>query len=137
MLAEQQLNKLQKIQTNCVDLTDKTKKLNTSKFKENKILTVQNLVHLECSKFGYKILNNLLPKNLQQLLCSDQHAKMRLDTKKALNMPRVKGKWYSNSFLSTALRDIQPLLAITQSSPNLSSFTSKLKSTYFTIGDNG
>ena len=72
MVPNQQLNKLQKIQDQCIDLIDLTRTPIKEKYKINRILDVKQLIELECSKLGYRIINELLPNNLLKIMTSDQ-----------------------------------------------------------------
>ena len=61
MLSKQMIYKLSKAQKSAVSLIEPNKKSNLV-FRDNKILTVTEMIHLEQCKLGYKLCHNLLPK---------------------------------------------------------------------------
>ena len=69
-----QLNKLQKIQTECLHLIAPLNKSgNLNKYLG--ILTVNSMIKLENYKFGYKLINKILPIKTQQLCYLDDKNK--------------------------------------------------------------
>ena len=62
----EQLNKLQKIQNQCLNYITGKRIKSTSANNELNILTVRDVVELANQKFGYKLLHNLLPKRVSK-----------------------------------------------------------------------
>ena len=97
MISNQQVSKLQKLQDQCVNLIDLTRKPIELKYLNNKILKVPEIISVECSKLGYRIIKNQLPQNLLTLLSSDQSGKTlkkshhyQTRRKNLPNMPKAK-----------------------------------------------
>ena len=73
-IANEQLNKLQKIQTECLQLiVPLNKKGNLNK--ELGILKIKDMIKLENCKFGYKLNNNLLLVKTKELCYLDSKSK--------------------------------------------------------------
>ena len=60
LITNRDLDKLQKLQNQCVRLIDPKSNINQI-YKKNQILKIKDLIKLELSKFGYKYLHNILP----------------------------------------------------------------------------
>ena len=77
-ITNDQLNKLQRIQTECLQLIVPQNK-NGNLNKELGILTIKDMIKLENYKFGYKLNNNLLPSKTKKLcyLDSESHSLMK------------------------------------------------------------
>ena len=76
----EQLNKLQKIQNQCLNHITGKRIKSTSTNKDLTILTVKDLVELANQKFGYKLLHNLLPKRVSQACKLDSKLKCLMPT---------------------------------------------------------
>ena len=74
MLDQTSLNKIQKCMDKCFRLVTQ-RQATLSNYKNEKFLTLQQLIKLENSKLGYKLHNKWLPLKVQCLLLSD--SKMR------------------------------------------------------------
>ena len=103
------LNRLQNAQDKCIKLLN-PKQTKEEIYYNNKILTIQQLIHLEEIESGYKITNKLLPPNLQRLLNTDQYGydlnkNHTHNTRKKMipNLPRINTKAYSQSFLNKGI----------------------------------
>ena len=111
MLDQTNLNKIQKCMDNCFKLiTNKAATL--SNLKEEKILTLQQMIRLENSKLGYKLQNKLLPHQIQSLLSTDSKLnklvkihKYETRSKNTLNLPSAKSKMYHTSYLFHVLKE--------------------------------
>ena len=108
-----------------------------------KILSISEVINLELCKIGYKVVNKILPKQILKLLETDANLKNlekkhRYNTrnKSIQNLPKVKGKKYSWSYLCLSIKNIQPLLFITRKSRNLPHFVKLFKECLFATGDN-
>ena len=128
-LTLQEINRLTKIQTNCLKYIDPN-----SDFKENKILKVESLIELENSKFGYKLIHGLLPKKIETA-CMFDHNKTNLNKthgyhtrhKKIPNVPIKMNKQYRASFLNKGLQSLLSIKPETKERPNLKLFSYALK----------
>ena len=128
-----QLNKLQRIQTDCLKLIvprNKSSNLN----KEFDILSMESKTTFENCKFGYKIKNKQLPNKTLDLCYSDSTNKSlakqhKYDTrhKDLPNLPKNPNKTYMNSFLCMGPKSFQTLPVETKLKPNIKSFTSSCK----------
>ena len=58
------LNKIQKLQNKCIKIIKPSQK--------QKPISINNLIHLELCKLGYKAINNLLPKNLNKCIVTNE-----------------------------------------------------------------
>ena len=132
-VSEDQLNKLQWIQTECLQLVaPSNKRGNLNKYLG--ILTIHNMIMLENYKFGYKLVNKTLPTKTQQLCYLDnkneslrkQH-QYNTHNKELPNVPKHMNKAYRDSFLCIGLQSVQTLLVETRSKPSLKYFTKSCK----------
>ena len=107
--------------------------LKTSKtLSEEGLLSIDNMISLENMKFGYKLINNLLPTRTSEI-CKTDHTRKSLEkghaygtrNKNVPNLPRNMNKTYRDSFLC---RGTQSLLALTVETKNKLSLTSFVKS---------
>ena len=128
-----QLNKLQRIQTECLKLiAQKNKSGNLNK--ELGILSISTKIMLENCKFGYKLKNKQLPNKTLALCYLDsknksltkQH-KYQTRHKELSNLPRNMNKTYKNSFLCMGPKSFQALPVETQLRSNIKSFTMSCK----------
>ena len=129
----EQLNKLQKLQTECLHLIvplNKTGNLN----KELGILTIKDMIKLENYKFGYKLNNKLLPVKTHQLCYLDnkneslkkQHPYPTCN-KTMPNLPKNMNKAYRASYLCAGPQMFQTLPVETKLKCSLHCFTKSCK----------
>ena len=112
-ISKDQLNKLQKIQTECLHLVAPLNKSgNLNKYLG--ILTVNSMIKLENYKFGYKLINKILPIKTQQLCYLDDKNKSlekkhqyQTRNKELPNLPKQMNKAYRDSFLCIGLQSFQ------------------------------
>ena len=131
--SKDQLNKLQRIQTDCLKLTaprNKSGNLN----KELGILPIDSKITLENCKFGYKIKNKQLPNKTLDLCYLDstnksltKHHRYNTQHKGLPNLPKNMNKAYRNSFLCMGPKSFQTLLVETQLKANIKTFTLSCK----------
>ena len=126
---KEQLNKIKKLQKDCLTLI--TGKKTCKSLTEEGILSIDNMISLENMKFGYKLINNLLPERTSEI-CKTDHTNNSLEkvhaystrNKKVPNLPRNMNKTYRDSFLC---RGLQSLLALPVETRNKMSLTSFVK----------
>ena len=128
-LTLQEINRLTKIQLNCLKYIDPN-----SDFKENKILKVESLIELENSKFGYKLTHGLLPKKIEAACMFDQNKTNLNKThgyhtrhKKIPNVPIKMNKQYRASFMNKGSQSLLSIKSEIKNKPNLKSFSYALK----------
>ena len=127
---KKQLNKIRSIQKECLTLINGRKTNKT--LSEEGLLSIDNMISLENMKFGYKLINNLLPTRTSEI-CKTDHTRKSLEkghaygtrNKNVPNLPRNMNKTYRDSFLC---RGPQSLLALTVETKNKLSLTSFVKS---------
>ena len=73
MASNAQLNKLQKIQDDCIRLVLSTKNINDSLYKKLGVLQINKVIQLESSKMMYKSLRGELPQVLTEALRTDSN----------------------------------------------------------------
>ena len=130
---EEQLLKLQKIQTKCLKyILPKEKTLNLHHILG--ILTIKDLIQLANWKFGYKLSHNLLPTKTTSICLEDSKKSSLLPkhhyntrNKGIPNLPNTANKSYRDSFLLRGPRSILSLDKEIQNSPNLTIFTLRCK----------
>ena len=81
-------------------------------YKEEKMLTLHQMIKLENSKLGYKLLNKMLPHKIQSLLSTDSKSQRLAKThaygtrsKNTMNLPTAKTRVYHTSYLFQALKE--------------------------------
>ena len=128
-----QLNKLQRIQTDCLKLIAQRNKSGNLN-KELGILSISSRIMLENCKFGYKLKNKQLPNKTLALCHLDsknksltKHHKYHTRHKELPNLPKNMNKTYKNSFLCMGLKSFQALPVETQLRSNIKSFTLSCK----------
>ena len=129
----EQLNKLQKIQTECLQLIvplNKTGNLN----KELGILTIKDMIKLENFQFSYKLNNNLLPVKTTELCYLDnksnslrKHHPYSTHNETMPNLPKNANKAYRASYLCAGPWMFQTLPVETKLKGSLSCFTKSCK----------
>ena len=129
-ISNEQLNKLQKIQNQCMRYISGNRINNTRVNKELKILTINDMVELANLKFGYKFLHNLLPKKVRECCQLDSKNKCLMpkhsyDTrsKQIPNLPKTMNRNYHRCYLVMGPRSILKLSVETRLSRSLQSFT--------------
>ena len=139
MLEQNQIKKLQKLQNKCINLIDQRKTSLKEKFCTLRILSVQEIIKFELAKIGFKLLTKQLPNKIIQTISMDQKLNPLQKThsyatrhKGLLNLSCVFNKKYQSSFLCKALKEIQPLLSITNESNDIAQFTRLYKNKLFT-----
>ena len=132
-LTAAKLNKLQRLQTNCINLIKKYPNT-TSQYQDLGILNIKNIISLENMKLGYKFSNKQLPVRIHELLINDQNQSSlkkshRYPTRhKSLpNKPKGKYVQYGNSFLSKWIDDFSKLTPEIKEASNLKIFATKCK----------
>ena len=128
-----QINKIQKIQSKSIKYIT-NKKSTTNSNKELRILTIDQQIELANYKFGYKLINNLLPSRTQAICLEDSKQKSlakkhNYDTrnKKIPNLPSRASSKYLNSFLCKGPRSIELLPKEIRTKPNLTCFVTACK----------
>ena len=136
-MSKEQINKLQRIQTECLKLiAHKNKRGNLNK--ELGVLPIKSKITLENYKFGFKLKNKQLPNKTITLCYLDnnnksltkQH-KYQTRHKTLPNLPRNVNKIYINSFLCMGPKSYQTLPVETQLKQNIRGFISSCKSYLF------
>ena len=131
--SKEQLTKLQRIQTECLNnIAPRNKSGNLNK--ELGILSIEAKLQLENYKFGYKIKNKQLPNKTIELYYLDstnkslsKEHKYNTHHKNLPNLPKNMKKTYRNSFLCMGPKLFQTLPVETQLKPNIKSFTTSCK----------
>ena len=133
MINNSSLNKLQKIQNNCLKQIFGINNYLTMA-KSNGILTVKELVKLELLKMGYKLHHKELPLPVINCFLKDNQGKSLIKThkygtrNKAIpNNPRPKTNLYKSSFLCKSISEYSTLLVATSHCRNIRHFTSYCK----------
>ena len=129
----EQVNKLQRIQSECLQLV--THQKNKSDLnKKLGILTIIDMIKLENYKFGYKLKNKLLFIKTQEICYIDNNNKSLKKThcystqhNELPNLPKNTNKAYRSSYLCMGPQMFQTLPVETQLKPSLHSFTSSCK----------
>ena len=131
--SKEQLKKLQKLQTKCLELIQ-DKKSNTNLNKTLGILSIEDMVKLENMKFGYKLVHWMLPQKITEICCKDskQESLAKIHqystrNKRVPNLPRKMTKLYRESFLCKGPQSWLTLSVETKSNCNLKAFTNNCK----------
>ena len=131
--SKEQLNKLQKLQTKCLELIQENK-TNTNLNKTLGILSIEDMIKLENMKFGYKLVHRMLPQKIVEICCKDSkqepltkshHYSTR--NKSVPNLPRNMNKLYMESFLCKGPQSCLTLSVETKRKYNLKTFSNKCK----------
>ena len=129
-VSNEQIQKLQKIQNQCMYYISGDRITNTSVNKDLKILRITDLIRMANLKFGYKFLHNLLPKKVSECCKCDSKNKCLMpkhsyDTrsKQIPNLPINMNTKYHRSYLVLGPRSVLTLNAETRESRSLQSFT--------------
>ena len=128
------MDKLVKTQLICVNYIDKN-----SRMTDHKILRLDQLVDLENSKFGYKLVHGLLPKKIEDACFLDsqrnslrKNHKYGTRNKNVPNVPYKMNKLYRASFLNKGSQSLLNKDSRIKSKPTLKSFTVALKAALLT-----
>ena len=134
-ITNDQVNKLQRIQTECLQLISPKNK-NGNLNKELGILPIKDMIKLENYKFGYKLNNNLLPLKTRDLCYLDNESHSLRKThpystrnKIMPNLPKIMNKAYRSSYLCAGPLAFQTLSVETKWKQTLASFTKSCKQT--------
>ena len=133
MVCPSTLSSLQKIMNKCFTIL--TKLPPTPKnFKQEGMLRLQDLVELENSKLGYQMEQELLPKNITQLLWTDskntslrKNHKYQTRGKNLPKLPTATRPKYHQGFQLACLRTYNKISKDVRHSLNLTSFVRKIK----------
>lgn len=141
MIAQQELQKLQRIQNKCIRLVSKRKNSPNNVqilFDNMRIINIGQLIKLENSKLGYKVCHNSLPPTILDLIKKDSKGntlnkthKYATRQKKIPNLPRHHTTKYNKSFLNQSLKTFSELDKSCRESPKLSQFIQKVKSSFW------
>ena len=130
---KEQLNKLQKLQTKCLELVQGNK-ANNNLNKTLGILSIEDMIKLENMKFGYKLIHWMLPQKIAETCFRDsRHESLTKShqystrNKKVPNLPRNMNKLYRESFLCKGPQSWLTLPVETKNKYNLKSFTNTCK----------
>ena len=125
-----QVQMLQDKAVKCIDLTLSKDAI----YSTYKILTVSQMIELEMSKLGYRLVNNLLPNQLSKALQTDHCNRSMLKTHRyntrlraVPNLPKATHSRYINSYLFQALSIYSKLPATAINQTNLKVFAGKCK----------
>ena len=128
------LKGLQKIQDDCVSIIMKKKKVTDKDYKDLKFMKINEIIKLELQKFGYKLVNNLLPVKIKEAVMGDQFKQTLSKTHhyntrhKALpNKPKSTCGLYLNNFICRWHDEYMPLPVATKKSINIHAFTKECK----------
>ena len=115
MLRRDQLDKLQKLQNNCIRLITKRKHTSES-FQLLQLLTVSEIIKLQNLKLGFQVQHSRLPEMVAQACRTDAKSaslekkhKYNTRRKREPNRPRPGSKWYNRSFLVKSMQEFQSL----------------------------
>ena len=115
MLSKCHLNKLQKLQNNCIKEILK-RKININDYRLLKMLRISELIKLENIKLAYRTKHSQLPEKVQTACRTDSRNSTlvkahRYNTRQKLelNLPRASTTMYKNSFLFQSTVDYQKL----------------------------
>ena len=137
MIKKEQLNKIDRLHKKAVSLISLNPNVNTI-MKEEKLLTIEEIINLELLKIGHRLSLGTLPINLDRDLKKD-HLSTSLtkehnyDTrhKRDLYLPRAKGRTYRDSFLYKCILEYNNLPRSLKSVKNLPVFVRWCKKELF------
>ena len=134
MLSKCHLDKLQKLQNECLKELLKKKKVNANDHRLLKILKISDQIKLENTKLAYKTKHSQLPEKVQLSCKTDSNRLSLVKThryhtrqKTELNLPRAATKSYKNSFLFQSIVDYQKLPAELKKMSHYPLFIRKVK----------
>ena len=133
LISNSQLSRLQSEQDKCVELV-KHKGVHI----DLKILPISVLLYLENCKFGYKLVNLLLPLTIIDCCVTDSHGQSlqkghtyNTRNKNLPNIPKAKTTKYLKSVLCHGVRSFSELPSSVKESSSVSSFIYKCKKHIF------
>ena len=133
----EQLNKLQREQTKCLQIVQQKK--HHDPHKNLCILSLTDMIRLENMKFGYKLIHQMLPTKIIETCLSDNKHQPLIKThpystrnKKVPNLPSNMNKQYRDSFLCKGPQSWLALSVETKEKSNLKSFIKKCKNNLLT-----
>ena len=129
---KKQLNKIRSLQHECLTLINGRK--TTKTLSEEGLLSIDNMISLENMKFGYKLINNLLPLRTSEI-CKTDHSRKSLEkahvyctrNKNVPNLPQNMNKTYRESFLCRGPQSLLALNVETKNKASLASFVKNCK----------
>ena len=137
MTTKDNLNRIQSIQNKCIEILSKNKNIEKS-FKKLKIPKINELMKLQEIKIGYRLINKQLPNKISQQLQCDSNQKSLIKAhsyntrrKNIPNLPKVTKISYINSYLYQSIKQFMLLPLNLQNMPNISSFITNYKRTYW------
>ena len=123
------VKKIEKIQEKCMSLIKKNSSLS-----ELGILRLSDLIQLENCKFGYKLVNNLLPPEVKNCTCTDSTGNSLMKThqyntrgKTVPNLPVSKSSRYLKSILCAGPKLYSMLDTNMKEAKSCKAFVNKLK----------
>ena len=126
MCSKKQIKSLNDIENKCIKEVGPTQCAD--------LITVSELIELECYKFGYKLVNKMLPENLEKLSLTNACGKNLEKThhyhtrkKHIPNLPSVKNNQYVTSILFQGIRLYRILKSEILNSPSLPAFVRQCK----------
>ena len=129
---KEQLNKLQREQTKCLQIVQLNK--HQDPHKNLGIPSITDMIKLENMKFGYKLIHHMLPiKIIEACLTDNKHQSLTKThpystrNKKVPNLPSRMNKQYRDSFLYKGPQSWLALSVETKEKPNLKSFIKTCK----------
>ena len=133
MINSTAVNKLQKLQNNCMKLVF-NKMPTWTELNKKGILSIKQLIKLELLKTGYKLHHKLLPTPIINCFVNDHSGKSLIKkhkygtrNKAIPNNPKPRTKLYQSSFLCKSISEYSSLLVATTSYKNFNQFVSKCK----------
>ena len=126
MINGQQRSKLDNLLSKCVKIIGGNQSCN--------ILNLASMITLENCKFGYRLINNLLPLNVSHCALTDHKGcslvkkhSYRTRNKKVPNQPKVQCQKYNRSIFCTGYREFVHLNTDIKESKMLSTFVKLCK----------
>ena len=133
MIPNELVNKLQWLQNKSIQLINGKSPTNAN-YKLLGILRFKDLLKLENCKFGFKLINALLPPQICDLSTTDQCGKSlnkrhsyNTRNKNLLNKPLAGNKHYKNCNIYKGTTELESLKAETRAKTNLHSFITSCK----------
>ena len=133
MINQSQLKWLQKLQDNAIHLLDHFKDVE-SIYLDYKIPSLGKLIRIEQQKFAYRLIKDLLPVNLSNLvktdhkginLCKTHNYSTRF--KAEINLPATKSSLYHSSFLHQSIKMFSTLPTEIKNKTSLKVFARAIK----------
>ena len=134
MCSKQKLNKLQKLQNQCLRLIINKKHIDTHTYRDLKILNIDKSIQLALCKMGYKLLKrdslirviDCLSTNIHNISLNRNHH-YNMQSKHIPSYSKSTHTKYSNSFLHQCIKQYSALPVATRNKVNLQLFVTTLK----------